>query len=127
MKKSKSVAIGLLALSIASCHKEEKRPENQWDPQTPQYYIDDGNGYQRGGVSPFMVLWLLSMSRGRAVYQPAYAYQTYNGGYRSSINGSRSTISGRTFNSMKSSSSGRSMISRGGFGSSGRAHSSSAS
>ena len=126
MKKSKTVAIGLLALSIASCHKEEKRHENQWDPQTPQYYIDDGNGYQRGGISPFMVFWLLSMNRGRAVYQPAYAYQTYGGGYRSSVNGSRSILSGRSFSSMKSSATGRSMVSRGGFGSSASSHSSSA-
>jgi uncharacterized protein YgiB involved in biofilm formation len=126
MKKSKLVGIGLLALSIAatSCSHHKKAKTLQ-DAQNPGYYVNDGGGYQHGGVNPFMLYYLMSMNRGYPSYRPSYVYQTRSGAYHSSTDGVRSSVSRGSYRSASSSSS--SSVSRGGFGSSGGSHSSSAS
>ena len=122
------VSIGLLALSIAasSC-SNHKKPRTLEDQQRQNYYVNDGTGYHHGGVNPFMMYYMMSMNRGYPSYGPTYVYSTRSGGYRSTSNGVRSSVSKSSFKSASSSSSSRSSVSRGGFGSSGGSHSSSAS
>ena len=144
MKKSQIVGIGLLALSIASCrshHKEKQRDRDRVDQyqSNPNYYIDNGAGYQHGGVSPFWIYWMMSRnSYGGYYYVPTYVHQSYgrNGTYHATSMGtsrsiSRSSISRSGFTSSRSrssfSNSSRSSVSRSGFGHSSSSHGSSAS
>ncbi len=109
MKKSKIVAIGLLALSVAACHKKRNHLHTTLTQyrQNPNYYVNDGNGYHQGGVSPFWVYWAYQMGRGnRVVYSPGYVYRSSYGGYHNTEFGRSSSIS-------------RGSVSRGGFGQSG--------
>ena len=114
MKKSKIITIGLLALSIASCHKEKKQSNNDWN-QGPNYYVNDGTGYHQGGISPFWVFYYYHMMGNRMVYEPSYLYRSPGryGAYHSTTLGSKSTISR---SSMSRGSMSRSNVSRGGFG-----------
>jgi len=119
MKKSKAISIGLLALSIAACTSNEKRQRQNVVGQ-PNYYVDNGQGYQRGGVSPMWIFWAYHMgSMGRVSSYPTYVHQSYgrNGSYHMASNGRRTTFS-------KSTPISRSSVSRGGFGSSGHSASS---
>jgi uncharacterized protein YgiB involved in biofilm formation len=124
-KKSKMVGIGLLALSIAasSC-SNHKKPKTLQDAQKQDYYVNNGNGYQHGGVNPFLVYYLMSMNNGRRTYSPTYVYQTHSGAYHSSTNGRTMSVSRSSYKSSASTSS-RSSVSRGGFGRSSSSHSSS--
>lgn len=111
MKKSKIVTIGLLALSIASCHHKRKDSKYQdWNDyqSNGNYYINDGTGYYHGGVSPIWIYWAYTLGRNNSLmYEPGYVYRSYGryGGYHTTEFGSRSSIS-------------RSSVSRGGFGTS---------
>ena len=128
MKKSKAVAIGLVALSVASCTHSRNRQRLDDYQNNPNYYIDNGGGYSHGGVSPFWVYWAYSMGNGgRYQSTPVYIHQSYgrNGTYHASTMGrtSRMSASRGTIS--------RGSITRGGFGHSGGfssgGHSSSAS
>ena len=110
MKKSKLVAIGLLALSIASCHRHREKRRPDWNDYNtnPNYYIDNGNGYYtHGGISPFWIWYAYHLGASGSVYSsPGVVYRSYSGGYVSSYGGLRTSIA-------------RSSVSRGGFGFSG--------
>lgn len=101
MKKSKIISIGLLALSIAACHKKHKSNYNQWnqsDSTNTQYYIDDGTGYHQGGISPVWIYWmLLRQSNGGYSSSPGYVYRSYGsrgtGSFHNTEFGVRTTIS----------------------------------
>jgi hypothetical protein len=118
MKKSKVISIGLLALSIAACTSNEKRKRKAVDEfGQPIYYVDNGNGYNRGGVSPMWIYWMYSMgSNNRIMSNPTYVGRSYgrNGTYHATSFGKRTTLTRSSFS--KSSSGMRSSISRGGFG-----------
>jgi len=109
MKKSKAIAIGLLTLSIAACHRHRERRHETWDQynNNPNYYVNDGNGYHHGGISPFWIYWAYRMGQGNRIYSsPGYVYRGYSGGYHSTEFGHSTGIS-------------RGSVSRGGFGFSG--------
>ena len=115
MKKSKIVAISLLALSLSACHRKKDSKYQDWNSyqsSTPNYYVNDGNGYQHGGVSPIWIYWAYHMGQNGSIQSsPGYVYRTYGtnghgGTYKSTSFGSRTSIP-------------RGGISRGGFGSSG--------
>lgn len=120
--------IGLVALSIASCTSEKKHREMIKDKETPNYYVNNGNGsYNHGGISPFMVWWMLSMNRGGSpTYVTNHVYQSRSGQHYSSTNGVRSSVSKTSYKSYTSNHSSRSGVTRGGFGRSSSSHSSSA-
>ena len=125
MRKSKIVTIGLLALSVASCTSSRNRQKLDDYQENPDYYIDNGSGYNQGGVSPFWVYWAYNMgSGGRYTSYPVYIHQSYgrNGTYHASSQGSTSRISSR---SVSRGGISRASVSRGGFGSSGHSSSSS--
>src|SRR5271170_7877829 len=113
MKKSKIVTIGLLALSIAACHRKKESKYQSWDQfqnsqNTPNYYINDGTGYHQGGISLIWIYWAYVMGSNNSIrYEPGYIYRSYGrygtGSYHTTEFGSRSTIA-------------RSSVSRGGFG-----------
>lgn len=106
-KKSKIVTIGLLAISLAACHKHKKKLDD-WDSaqSNSNYYVNDGTGFHQGGISPIWIYWLYSMnSRNNLQSTPGYVYRSSRGEYTSSFNGSRTLVSGRS-------------VARGGFGSS---------
>ena len=125
MKKSKAIAIGLLALSIAGCKsheiKDDKQRENvndwQVDQATPDYYIDNGSGFHHGGNSFFMAyMFYHMMSGGRYGAYPAYMYRDRaNGLYHESSMGKTTTVSKSSFAKVATSGS-RASVSRGGFG-----------
>jgi len=125
MKKSKSVVIGLLALSVASCTSSKKRQDLEDYQTNANYYVDNGAGYNHGGISPFWVYWAYNMGlNGRAYSSPVYIHQSYgrNGTYHASSMGSTQRISSRGISSKGAIS--HSSVSRGGFGQSGRSISS---
>lgn len=128
MKKSKIVGIGLLALSIVSCrsttHKDREKLEDQG---TPNYYIDNGAGYNHGGISPIWIYYMMGYNNGRTVSYPTYVHRSYgrNGTYHATNFGSRSSITSRTISRSSASHATRSSVSRGGFGHSTASHSSS--
>lgn len=108
-RKSKIVAIGLLAISVASCHKNhaKRHRDLQVYRNNPTYYINDGRGYHQGGISPFWVYWAYRMGQdNRVTSSPGYVYSSRGGGYHSTEFGSHSSIS-------------RGSVGRGGFGTSG--------
>jgi len=121
MKKSKVITIGLLALSIAACTSHEKKQRQTVNEQgQPVYYVDNGQGYQHGGISPFWIFYAYHMgSMGRVSSYPTYVHRSSgrNGSYHMTSNGQRSTFSRST--SVSRSGIAKSGISRGGFGSSG--------
>lgn len=122
MKKSKIVGIGLLALSIASCQHKKKhhfRDITQYQ-NNPNYYIDNGDGYQQcDGGYPFYFYNYYAFNGYGGIYpHPGFVYRTYGGrssyaGSGSRSGGFRSSFGGRTTSVSHSS------VSRGGFGSSG--------
>ena len=108
-KKSKAVAIGLLAISIASCHKDhiKRHKDLKTYQNNPNYYINDGYGYHQGGISPFWVYWAYRMGQNnRVTSEPGYVYSSRSGVYYSTEFGSHSSMS-------------RGSVARGGFGHSG--------
>lgn len=114
MKKSKIVTIGLLALSVAGCHREEKRRHQtiqDWQSANNGAYIstDGGNTYQQGySGTPFW--WWYYMGRdsgGRYANSTGVSY--YANHYYSGA--------GRTV-TFHESTAGHSTSVRGGFGSS---------
>ena len=114
MKKSKIVTIGLLALSVAGCHRKEKHRHKtleDWQSANNGAYIstDGGNTYQQGypGV-PFW--WWYYMGRG---YGGGYAYRPGVSYYSNHYYGG----TGRTV-TFHESTAGHSTSVRGGFGSS---------
>lgn len=131
MKKSKIVGIGLLALSVASCRSTHKDRENLDDYQNnPNYYIDNGAGYNRGGNSPVWIYYMMGYNNGRTVSYPTYVHQSYgrNGTYHATNFGSSSKISTKgTISKNSVSKTTRGSVSRGGFGHSSTGHSSAAS
>jgi hypothetical protein len=121
-KKSKIVGISLLALSIASCHHKKNRyPDYSQYQNNPNYYIDNGDGYQQCAPGyPFWVYHYYGFGPYGGIYShPGYVYRasgrsaSYSGGISSRSGGFRSTMGGRTVSVSHSS------VSRGGFGSSG--------
>lgn len=126
MKKSKAIAIGLLALSIAGCKshevKDDKHRENvndwQVDQATPDYYIDNGTGFHHGGNSFFMTyMFYRMMSGGRYGAYPVYIYQDRgnNSSYHESSMGKTTTVSKSSVAKAITSGS-KASVSRGGFG-----------
>jgi len=117
------LAIGLVALSVVSCHKDKnKRQElSDWENRSPNYYVNDGNGYNQGGVSPFWIFWAYQMGRnGSMTYVPTYAYRHYSGIYYTSSAGKRTSVTTSKMSSMSKSgisSVSRGNVARGGFGS----------
>jgi hypothetical protein len=123
MKKSKIVSIGLLAMSIASCHKRTiHHPlRSDWNDQNV-YVSTDGTGYvhTNNNFPIWLYMYMVMNSQGRTYYYPASQYYVRS----SSFGRSRSigSIRGESFTTRSSFSSARSGgISRGGFGSSGHA------
>lgn len=126
MKKSKAIAIGLLTLSIAGCKsheiKNDKHRENvndwQEDQSTPNYYVDNGSGFQHGGSS-FLLAYMgyRMMSGGRYGAYPVYNYRDRgsNGSYHESSMGRTTTVSKSSFAKAITSGS-KTSVSRGGFG-----------
>lgn len=116
------IAIGLLALSVASCQKHKKKDLNEWQSSAPTYYVNNGNGYSQGGVSPFWVFYAYSLGRnGSIMSSPTYAYRHANGSFYTSRSGSKPTVASNGAKSItRSSASTRTSVSRGGFGASGR-------
>jgi len=128
MKKSKIVGIGLLALSIVGCRSAHKEREKLEDQGTPNYYIDNGAGYNRGGVSPIWIYYMIGYNNGRTMSYPTYVHRSYgrNGTFHATNFGSRSNITSKGVISRSSVSHvTRSSVSRGGFGHSTVSHSSS--
>lgn len=126
MKKSKAVAIGLLALSIVGCKshqlKDDKHRQNindwQEDQKTPDYYIDNGSGFHHGGNSFFQTyMYYRMMSGGHYGAYPAYIYRDRgsNGSYHESGTGKTTMVSGSRVAKAATSAS-KARISRGGFG-----------
>lgn len=114
MKKSKIIAIGLVTLSVASCtqKKDKKHQDLESYNKSTNYYVNDGTGYHRGGISPFWIYMAYRVGQnGHVTSQPGYVYRGHSGSYHSTSFGSRSSMS-------------RGSVSRGGFGFSG-AHASS--
>jgi len=114
MKKSKVITIGLLVISILSCHKKEHKDLNEWNHEPPVNYVDGGSGYYHHiGFFPYYVFYSYKMNNyGGLSYEPSYGYHSKNG-FRSSSFGH--TATSKSF-------SGSSHISRGGFGHSGSGH-----
>ena len=100
MKKSKFIAIGLLALSISACtHKKHKHPVS---PQRTNYYVrtDPNAGYVQSYPNSFVWFYLMyHLNRSGGIEH------TSSSAFKGATGGSHFT-------------SGRS-VSRGGFGSSG--------
>jgi hypothetical protein len=117
MKKSKIVTIGLLALSIAGCHRKEKRKRptvQDWQSANNGAYIstDGGNTFQHGdsGVPFWWWYYMGRVSGGSYGYSPGVSY--YSGHYYGG---------GGRIGSFHESAGGHSVSVRGGFGSSGHA------
>ena len=126
-RKSKFVTIGLLALSIASCSSNKTKERRRVDDyqNNPNYYVDNGMGYQHGGISPFWIYWMYGMNDyGRVIYYPTYVHQSYYGTYHSTSMGRSSYIGRSGIRAKTYMSATRSSVSRGGFGHSGGGHSS---
>lgn len=119
MKKSKIVAIGLLAVSLASCHNRKKsnhRAMNDWQDQQNNSFVSTDGGNNYNGVNnniPFLYYYMIMRNGNGYSYGPAASYRTRNTFVNSSGGKSYSTksSSGRSFGSSRG-------ISRGGFGSS---------
>lgn len=113
MKKSKAIAIGLLSLSLAACHKKHKHH------QDVNYYISTNpNGtayYSASSNFPVYLYYYMYMSNGRYVYSPGVSYHSY---YRSS---------GSSYSRSMTTSGSHTSVSRGGFGSIGSGHGGSSS
>ena len=121
MKKSKAIAIGLLALSISACHKKEQRKDvDTWNQ--PATYVNDGNGYHNNGISPFWIFYAYHLGQNNHLsYQPSYGYRSRNGVYHTSSFGQ--TYSSRSGEGFGSHTTAGRATSRGGFGHSGSSHS----
>jgi hypothetical protein len=128
MRKSQSIAIGLLATSIASCSTQpvHRHPVigagGSWsdnDTTNNIVYVDDGYGYvptyyHHTYYHPIFVNYGYGYYNGHISNRTSVVYRTSSGSYNA-------TSGGRVGHSSSSHSSG---ISRGGFGSSGHSVSS---
>lgn len=120
MKKSKVVTIGLLALSIAGCHKKKSKHQSvkDWGDDKQNAYIstNGGGNYQPANSGfPFWFYYYMLMNNGRYGYYPGAVYhQHYYGHYANASSRGSFGVSegGHAF---------RGGSTRGGFGSLGRA------
>ena len=106
MKKSKLITIGLLALSVAACHKKQRQTVDEWNQNNIQYYVNDGSGFHHNGLSPFWIYYMYNLnSYNRVISSPSYMYRSPGryGSYHTTSFGERSSMSSHS-------------ISRGGFG-----------
>ena len=121
MRKSQSIAIGLLATSIASCSGPHHRHtvianDGTWDDSTNNsVYVDDGYGYvptyyHHSYYHPIFVSYHYGYYGGHISNRTSVVYRTTSGSYAATSGGRVSHVT---------SSSHTSSISRGGFGSSG--------
>jgi hypothetical protein len=118
MKKSSIVTIGLLAVSLAACHKRSHRYPARSDWSSDNAYVSDGSGnYYRGNpMFPFWMWYYMGYMNGRTYYSSGAHYY-------GAVSGIRSTYTGRGFvtSGGESYSVSRGFVSRGGFGESGHA------
>ena len=124
MRKIILIAFGLVVLSLASCHRDRKQQLSDWENRAPNYYVNDGYGYNQGGISPFWIFWAYQMGRnGSMMYVPTYAYRHYGGYYYTSYSGGsgRTSLSSTKMATIQKSGFGtsatRGSVSRGGLGS----------
>lgn len=125
MRKSKLVTIGLLAISIASCHRHHKSryaPVSSWDNASSAYVSTDGGYgyYQTQPGLPFWFWYMMLNNNGRYYYGSSVVYYSRPAGYGVYSHGySRyshpvASVGGRSYSFTHASS-------RGGFGGLGRA------
>jgi|GEM_PF-3281588 len=119
MKKSKIVITTILAASIlASCSKKSRsnrRSIDDWQSGNDQAYISTDGGYNYGSGNGNFWFWMYMMrGSGGYGYYPAATYITH---YHSHYNG---FVGGRGRSMSVTSSAGRAVTTRGGFGSSAR-------
>jgi hypothetical protein len=115
MKKSKIVLTTILAASIlASCsRKSNRRSINDWQNGNDQAYISTDGGYNYGSGNGNFWFWMYMMRGSHGYgYYPAATYTTHNH-YHGFVGGASRGMS-------VTSSAGRAVTTRGGFGSSAR-------
>lgn len=124
MRKSTKILIGLLALSIASCHRRVSRypPQSQWG-QTDAYVSTDG-GYGYNACNSMFPFWFYYSY----MFHPGFGYGYYPGVmyysrsyYSHGYYGGRSYGRGGGWAVSERGSTYRGGSLRGGFGASGRA------
>lgn len=122
MKKSKIVTIGLLAISIAACHKHRRSthaPVADWNGGGSSYVSTDG-GYNYYGSQPGLPMWfwfmMMNNNHGGYYYGSSVMYYNRQPGWGVYSHGYSPIMSsgGRSYGFHGASA-------RGGFGSSGRA------